>query len=421
MIYPDFIYRGISVVARRNVGLETTTPSGIITIQPALDAKVQLDLTVVYTVLYSLLFIFVYVQLWMIFWYRHKRLSYQTVFLFLCLIWSGIRTTLFSFYYKNYVLANTLSPVPYWILFCFPVCIQFITLCLLVLFFAQVCFKCRARYEPNRYKKPLWAAVIVAVIVFITTNVVAAVLTKNDELDQNIDYTDIILARVIINEALFLIFAIALAVCIYKISRMSSANLVLEAKGTSKWQAMAACVVIVVLFTSRVVYNVIAICNIEKMPGFGYDWVNVSDEADQVNLSNGYAYLSFGIVLFVWEILPTFVVVMFFRVKRPQTTPLLTDASVEGLSPRAYFFDNPRRYDSEEDLSKSTGGNQADLHAPINGSPARLGVSYSSLGGSLAGRTGSYSQQMPGTTPPVMYAPTPVTPQQHTQRLGDET
>ena len=34
--------------------------------------------------------------------------------------------------------------------------------------------------------------------------------------------------------------------------------------------------------------------------------------------AKNYGYLSFGVVLFVWEFLPTFFVVVFFRVKRPQ-------------------------------------------------------------------------------------------------------
>ena len=38
-----------------------------------------------------------------------------------------------------------------------------------------------------------------------------------------------------------------------------------------------------------------------------------------MDLDQGFAYISFGIVLFVWEFLPTFIVVLFFRVHRPQT------------------------------------------------------------------------------------------------------
>uniref|UniRef100_A0A671M7U4 G protein-coupled receptor 137c n=1 Tax=Sinocyclocheilus anshuiensis TaxID=1608454 RepID=A0A671M7U4_9TELE len=107
-------------------------------IQAAVPPSVQLGLTVLYTVLYSLLFVFVYLQLWLVLHYGHKRFSYQSVFLFLCLLWSALRTTLFSFYFKNVVQANQLQPLPFWLLYCFPVCLQFFTLCLLNLYFAQV-------------------------------------------------------------------------------------------------------------------------------------------------------------------------------------------------------------------------------------------------------------------------------------------
>jgi len=107
-------------------------------IQAAVPPSVELGLTVLYTVLYSLLFVFVYLQLWLILRYGYKRFSYQSVFLFLCLLWSALRTTLFSFYFKNVVQANQLQPLPFWLLYCFPVCLQFFTLCLLNLYFAQV-------------------------------------------------------------------------------------------------------------------------------------------------------------------------------------------------------------------------------------------------------------------------------------------
>lgn len=113
-------------------------PMPLPTLSPAVPPYVTLGLTVVYTVFYSLLFIFVYIQLWLVLRYRHKRFSYQTAFLALCLLWSALRTVLFSFYFKNFVAANTLAPFPFWLLYCFPVCLQFFTLSLMNLYFAQV-------------------------------------------------------------------------------------------------------------------------------------------------------------------------------------------------------------------------------------------------------------------------------------------
>lgn len=107
-------------------------------LQPAVAPSVQLGFTILYTVLYAGLFLLVYVQLWLLYLYRHKRWSYQSVFLFLCLLWAALRTVLFSFYFCNAVEANHLPVAAYWLLYCFPVCLQFFTLSLINLYFTQV-------------------------------------------------------------------------------------------------------------------------------------------------------------------------------------------------------------------------------------------------------------------------------------------
>lgn len=104
----------------------------------AVSPALELSLTTAYTVLYSLLFGFVYLQLWLILHYGYKRFSYQSAFLFLCLLWAALRTTLFSFYFENAAQAMQLQPLAYWLLYCCPVCLQFFTLCLLNLYFWQV-------------------------------------------------------------------------------------------------------------------------------------------------------------------------------------------------------------------------------------------------------------------------------------------
>ena len=43
-------------------------------------------------------------------------------------------------------------------------------------------------------------------------------------------------------------------------------------------------------------------------------------QADFIDLDRGYAYMSFAIVLFVWEVLPMFIVIIFFRVRKPNTS-----------------------------------------------------------------------------------------------------
>lgn len=130
-------------------------------IKPAVAPSVELGVTVFYTLIYGSLFVVVYIQLWLLLLYRHKRWSYQSVFLFLCLFWAGLRATLFSFYFRDALAANHLPTPAYWLLYCFPVCLQFFTLSLFNLYFTQVrqvmftvqysIMCCFGKVKPERY------------------------------------------------------------------------------------------------------------------------------------------------------------------------------------------------------------------------------------------------------------------------------
>ncbi|XP_054654448.1 G protein-coupled receptor 137Ba isoform X1 [Dunckerocampus dactyliophorus] len=328
------------------------------TLTPAVPPYVTLGLTVVYSAFYSLLFIFIYVQLWLVLRYRHKRFSYQTVFLFLCLLWSALRTVLFSFYFKNFVTANTLGPFPFWLLYCFPVCLQFFTLSLMNLYFAQVVFKAKSKYAPEllRYRLPLYLVFLSMSLVFLAVNLVCAMLVRTSSADAR----TVVLVRVAINDTLFVLCAVSLSLCLYKIAKMSLANIYLESKGTSVCQVTAIGAIVILLYTSRACYNLVVLgLSNKSINSFDYDWYNVSDQvcvffqADLQSTLGDTGYVVFGVVLFVWELFPTSLVVFFFRVRQPDL-----DRSGSGLpghvfSSRAYFFDNPRRYDSDDDLAWS--------------------------------------------------------------------
>ncbi|KAM4904200.1 integral membrane protein GPR137B isoform 2-T2 [Sylvia borin] len=279
------------------------------TLTPAVPPYVKLGLTIVYTVFYSLLFVFIYVQLWLVLHYRHKRFSYQTVFLFLCLFWASLRTVLFSFYFKDFVTANSLSPFIFWLLYCFPVCLQFFTLTLMNLYFTQVIFKAKSKYSPEllKYRLPLYLASLFISLLFLLVNLTCAVLVRT----QNSERKIIVSVRVAINDTLFVLCAVSLSICLYKISKMSLANIYLESKGSSVCQVTSIGVTVILLYTSRACYNlfILSFSQTKKVNSFDYDWYNVSDQA------------SAGMV-------PS-----------------------HGFSPRSYFFDNPRRYDSDDDLA----------------------------------------------------------------------
>lgn len=114
----------------------TTIPAS--TVEPPLPFGVLLIVTIVFMSIYAILFIFTMSQLVLILVYKHRRLSYQTFFLFTCLIWAGIRTTLFSFYFNNCTVVNNLQAFPRWLLFAFPIYLQFLMLGLLTLYLVKV-------------------------------------------------------------------------------------------------------------------------------------------------------------------------------------------------------------------------------------------------------------------------------------------
>ncbi|XP_051001959.1 integral membrane protein GPR137 isoform X4 [Acomys russatus] len=278
---------------------------------PALPPTVTLGLTAAYTALYALLFFSVYAQLWLVLLYGHKRLSYQTVFLALCLLWAALRTTLFSFYFRDTPRANRLGPLPFWLLYCCPVCLQFFTLTLMNLYFAQVVFKAKAKRRPemSRGLLAVRGAFVGASLLFLLVNALCAVL-----------------------------------------SRQRQAQPWVLLLGTSVCQAAAIGGAMVLLYASRACYNLaaLALAPRSRLDAFDYDWYNVSDQADLVNDLGNKGYLVFGLILFVWELLPTALLVGFFRVHRPPqdlSTSRILSGQVFGS--RSYFFDRAGHCEDE--------------------------------------------------------------------------
>lgn len=70
----------------------------------------------------------------------------------------------------------------------------------------------------------------VVVLIFVATNVTSAVLINHQQQYHHSLPLYILVIRVSINGALFLLAAIVLSVCIYKMRTMSSSNVILEAK-----------------------------------------------------------------------------------------------------------------------------------------------------------------------------------------------
>ena len=106
-----------------------------------LAPDVHLGITVAFTVVFSLLFFVIFLEMMLLLYYKHKLLSFQSVFLFVCLLWSALRLELFTFYFsKRDGLITSLAVGAYFTLYALPVVFQYVTLSLLVLYFSRVRF-----------------------------------------------------------------------------------------------------------------------------------------------------------------------------------------------------------------------------------------------------------------------------------------
>lgn len=149
---------------------------------------------------------------------------------------------------------------------------------------------------------PLYLIFLAISLLFLVVNLVCALLVKMTAADVK----TIVLVRVTINDSLFVLCAVSLSVCLYKVAKMSLANIYLESKvttsllgteegfhtlpphneyylgvqGTSVCQVTLIGITVVLLYASRACYNlvVLALADIENINSFDYDWYNVSDQ-----------------------------------------------------------------------------------------------------------------------------------------------
>lgn len=75
---------------------------------------------------------------------------------------------------------------------------------------------------------PLRLGFLLASVFFLVVNVTCAMLVQGDVGESQVK--DAVLARVLVNDSLFVLCAISLAICIFKLAKMSSANVYLESK-----------------------------------------------------------------------------------------------------------------------------------------------------------------------------------------------
>lgn len=81
-------------------------------------------------------------------------------------------------------------------------------------------------FSPRSPRLPLYLASLFISLLFLLVNLTCAVLVRT----QNSERKIIVSVRVAINDTLFVLCAVSLSICLYKISKMSLANIYLESK-----------------------------------------------------------------------------------------------------------------------------------------------------------------------------------------------
>ncbi|KAK7930406.1 hypothetical protein WMY93_006801 [Mugilogobius chulae] len=276
----------------------------------------------------------------------------------LVLLWSGLRTLMVSFYFSA---GPGPGPGLYWVLYGLPVCLQFMSLSLMTLYCAQVYLKAKSKSSPIllQYRPLLYLFFSSSVLVFVVVNLVCGLLVRSGSGPDLRPVRVLVLIRVLVNDSLFVLCAVALAFCLHKVARMSL-TIGLNAKGPSVCQLTLVGVALVLVYGSRTSYNLTVLSLTDHSPESQQShWFHVTDQADLCSRSSDSAVLVLGLVLFVWELLPSALAVFVFRVRKPpqhlvnNNTHLTPGPLPHVLSSRRYFFDNPHRYDSDEDLSWS--------------------------------------------------------------------
>ncbi|VFV20809.1 integral membrane protein gpr137c [Lynx pardinus] len=230
-----------------------------------------------------------------------------------------------------------------------------------ITYLGGVICKVRCATELDKHKILLHLGFILASLLFLVVNLTCAVLVHGDVPENQLKWT--VFVRALINDSLFILCAISLVSYICKITKMSSANVYLESKGMSLCQTVVVGSVVILLYSSRACYNlvVITISQDTLESPFNYGWDNLSDKAHLEDVS-GEEYVVFGMVLFLWEHVPAWSVVLFFRAQRlNQNLAPAGMINSHNYSSRAYFFDNPRRYDSDDDLPRLGGSREGSL------------------------------------------------------------
>ncbi|KAI3384611.1 hypothetical protein SNEBB_000091 [Seison nebaliae] len=248
-----------------------------------------------------------------------KKITHQTLLLIVCLLWSIVRTILFSLYVsKCNDFFLDMPIIAYWILFALPICLQYVMISIIVIFFIQIYLKSRFRNSWRKKRILMRVLINLSIIAQFMTSIIYCIVTKN-YVFANVPFS-IISCRVFITDSLFILIILLLIFIVTLLIRLSQSDDIFEMRGTTRQRTIIVLFLLIILFTSRIVYNMLAITVAANyLPNFGHGWLDVSDEADLVYLTNVEVVTALAIIFFIWEIIPTFAILFLFDQRKRRT------------------------------------------------------------------------------------------------------
>ena len=126
------------------------------------EPALSLAAVIVITILVGILYILIYTQLLFILYRKlwFMLISYQTMFLFVNLLWASLRLTLYTLYFASAGpccdMVFKMPKILHWLLVNLPTFLQFLSLALLVHYFAGVSLLCSLAVNELSLKQVLF-------------------------------------------------------------------------------------------------------------------------------------------------------------------------------------------------------------------------------------------------------------------------
>eukprot|EP01137_Pigoraptor_chileana_P000246 Opistho-2@36111 len=248
------------------------------------------ELTIAIASMYGSLIVVVLFQLARIIYYRHRLVSFQVGFLVLCLVWVSIRTMFFALFEVDF--SDAIESILYWT----PINLEFATFSLLTVFFARIVHRDTWEQTLRARTYAVWALFN---IVFLGVNIVWLITIGEGTSSHTL--TNL---RVIFTACIFLLLAVFVGIYAVRLVR------VVETANISKLPMYLppTATLFQIKLLMGIVFASIACRAI-------YDFVELKDTVSVPFSASSNRVLdvkSFVLMTF-WEIVPVFLIVMFFR------------------------------------------------------------------------------------------------------------